>query len=212
MQGFITFEGIEGSGKTTQIARASEHLRSREVPHLATREPGGTPIGDGIRGILLDPASVGMTPMTELLLISAARVQHLEEVILPALDAGKVVLCDRFEDSTRAYQGHGRQLPANAIRMLSSLTAAEIAPDLTFLLDLPADEGLARARGRNAATAAREGRIDEEKIAFHRRVRDGFLELAVESPGRFRVLDATEETDRIARRIAHDLSLYLKLT
>jgi len=211
MNGFVTFEGIEGSGKSTQIARAAEFLRARGLPHLVTREPGGTAIGDAIRRILLDPASAAMVPMAELLLIGAARVQHVEERILPALEEGKVVLCDRFADSTRAYQGHGRQLPESAIRLLDSLTAADLSPDLTFLFDLPVEEGLARAHGRNARSGAEEGRIDAEEIAFHRRVRAGFLELARESPGRFRVLPGSEPPDKLARRVAHDLALYLKL-
>jgi dTMP kinase len=208
MNRFITFEGIDGSGKTTQVQRAAGFLASHGVPHLVTREPGGTRVGDAVRRILLDPENRALAPMTELLLIGAARVQHVEEVILPALDEGKVVLCDRFEDSTRAYQGHGRQIPANAITMLASLTAADLRPDLTFLFDLPVEEGLARARGRNLAA---EARLDDEEIEFHRRVRDGYLELARENPGRIRVLAASEAPDRIARRVARDLSLYLKL-
>jgi dTMP kinase len=215
MQRFITFEGIEGSGKSTQAARAAEFLAGHAVELVSTREPGGTGIGDAVRRILLDPANAGMAPMTELLLVGAARVQHVEEVILPALAEGKVVLCDRFEDSTRAYQGFGRQIPENLVTLLCSLTAADLKPGLTFLLDLPPEEGLRRAHGRNSeqapGAARREDRIDREEIEFHRRVRDGYLLLAREHPGRFRVVNAQESPDKIARRIARDLALFLKL-
>jgi dTMP kinase len=209
MDRFITFEGIEGSGKSTQIATAAKFLASRELQVVSTREPGGTPIGDALRGILLDPTHYDMTPLTELLLVYAARAQHLEEVIQPALQAGKIVLCDRYEDSTLAYQGFGREMPRNAIKMLSSLTTAGTAPGLTFLLDLPVEEGLERVRGRNHDDA--EARLDQEAVEFHRRVRKGFLSLAREHPGRFRVINAMQPPERVARRIAHDLSLFLKL-
>lgn len=210
MDRFITFEGIEGSGKSTQIARAAEYLASRELEVVSTREPGGTPIGDALRAVLLDPAHYDMTPLTELLLIYAARAQHLEEVIQPALQAGKIVLCDRYEDSTLAYQGFGREMPRNAIKMLSSLTTAGTAPSLTFLLDLPVEEGLERAHGRNQGDTA-EARLDQETVEFHRRVRKGFLSLSREYPGRFRVINGMQPPERVARRIAHDLSLFLKL-
>lgn len=215
MQRFITFEGIEGCGKSTQLGRAAEFLGAHGVAHLVTREPGGTAIGEAIRRILLDPGSAGMAPMTELLLVGAARIQHVEEVILPALGEGKVVLCDRFEDSTRAYQGFGRQIPENIVTLLASLVAADLRPGLTFLFDLPAEEGLRRARGRNSdpaqAAARPEDRIDGEEIEFHRRVREGYLVLAREQPGRFRVLNGQEAPEKVARRVARDLSQFLKL-
>jgi len=215
MQRFITFEGIEGSGKSTQAALAAAFLTTHAVEFVATREPGGTGIGDAVRRILLDPANAGMAPMAELLLVGAARVQHVEEVILPALAEGKVVLCDRFEDSTRAYQGSGRQIPENLVTLLCSLTAADLRPALTFLLDLPPEEGLRRAHGRNrepgSAAAGQEDRIDREEIEFHRRVRDGYLLLARENPGRIRVVNAQESPEKIARRISRDLALLLKL-
>ena len=212
MNGFITFEGIEGSGKTTQIEHASRLLAERGIAHVRTREPGGSTIGDAVRRILLHPENRGMVPMTELLLIAAARVQHIEEVVLPALEEGEVVLCDRFEDSTRAYQGYGRQIPDNVLTVLSSLTVAELRPDLTFLFDLPVEEGLRRARDRNAGAAGDERRIDDEETEFHNRVRDGYLELARENPGRFRVIGAAQDPDKVARRVARALTLYLKLT
>lgn len=210
MDRFITFEGIEGSGKSTQIAAAAEYLISRGLEPLSTREPGGTRIGDALRGVLLDPSHGDMTPLTELLLVYAARAQHLEAVIQPALQAGKIVLCDRYEDSTVAYQGFGREIPRNTIKMLSSLTTAGTAPGLTFLLDLPVEEGLERAHGRNQGDES-EARLDREAVDFHRRVRDGFLSLARDHPGRIRVINAMQAPERVARRIAHDLSLFLKL-
>lgn len=210
MDRFITFEGIEGSGKSTQIARAADYLTARGLEPLCTREPGGTPIGDALRGILLHPSHGDMTPLTELLLVYAARVQHLDEVIQPGLQAGKVILCDRYEDSTVAYQGFGREIPLNAIKMLSSLSTAGITPGLTFLLDLPVEEGLARAHRRNQDDLS-EARLDREAVEFHRRVRQGFLSLAQQHPGRFRVINAMQPPEKVAHRIAHDLSLFLKL-
>jgi dTMP kinase len=214
MSRFITFEGIEGSGKSTQVARASDLLTARGVTHLRTREPGGTPLGDAVRRILLHPEHDAMSPRAELLLVHAARAQHLEAVVRPALAAGKVVLCDRFEDSTRAYQGRGRGIPEEMIAALSELTAAGLRPDRTFLLDLDVEEGLRRARGRNAqpgGPASDEGRIDSEAVEFHRRVRQGYLDLARRDPDRFRVLDGAEPAERIAARIAGELLQLLGL-
>ncbi|MGD8377647.1 MAG: dTMP kinase, partial [Acidobacteriota bacterium] len=136
MNRLITFEGIEGSGKSTQVERAAAFLASRDVPHVVTREPGGTRLGDAIRRILLHPDGRDMVPLTELLLIGAARAQHLAEVVLPALREERVVLCDRFEDSTRTYQGDGRGLPAGVVEQVCALSAGGLRPGLTFLLDL----------------------------------------------------------------------------
>ena len=209
MNRFITFEGIEGSGKTTQLARAGAYLEGRAVEAVHTREPGGTTLGDAVRRVLLDPAEASMTPAAELLLVYAARAQHLAMVVRPALQSGRVVLCDRFEDSTRAYQGHGRGLPEHWIDSLSRLTVGDLHPGLTFLLDLPEEEGLQRARQRG--TAPREGRLDDEEIGFHRRVRQGYQRLAAASPERFRVLDAAGPPDEIAARIARELTAHLAL-
>ena len=216
MNRFITFEGIEGSGKSTQVTLASEFLSARGVEHVRTREPGGTYLGDAVRRILLDPAQVGMSPMAELLLVCAARAQHVQEVVRPALSEGKVVLCDRFEDSSRAYQGHGRGISDRVIAALSSLTPQAAQPALTFLFDLPVEEGLQRARARNALpdgpeVVPGEQRIDDEEAAFHCRVRDGYLELARQEPARFRVLNAAESPEQLSERVAMHLSHHLQL-
>jgi dTMP kinase len=210
---FITFEGIEGSGKSTQVDRAAEYLEGRGVEVMVTREPGGTRIGNTLRSVLLDPAHVDMAPLTELLIVFAARAQHIEEVIQPALQEGKVVLCDRYEDSTLAYQGFGRGIPLETIRLLSSLTTTGVKPALTFLLDLPVEEGLGRAHSRNEnGEASGEERLDREEVDFHRRVREGYRQLAEDHPGRFRVLNALLPKDKVAHRVRRDLSLFLKLS
>jgi dTMP kinase len=210
---FITFEGIEGSGKSTQVDRAARFLEGRGVEVVRTREPGGTAIGNALRAALLDPDHGDMAPLTELLIVYAARAQHIEEVIQPALDDGKVVLCDRYEDSTMAYQGYGRGIPLETIKLLSSLTTTGVKPGLTFLLDLPVEEGLDRARRRNEnGEAGGEERLDRETVEFHRRVREGYRTLAEDNPGRFRVLNALLARDKVAHRVGRDLSLFLKLS
>ncbi|MBT1076012.1 dTMP kinase [Geobacter grbiciae] len=198
---FITFEGIEGCGKSTQVRLVAERLNRAGHGVVVTREPGGCPIADAIRAILLDAHNSAMVPMAELLLYAAARAQHVTEVIEPALAAGKIVLCDRFTDSTLAYQGFGRKLDRELIARLNSLAAGSIRPDLTLLLDCPVDTGLARAMARiNTSSAAREERFEQESILFHERIRDGFLSLAATEPARFVVLDGSgdiEETEAL---------------
>lgn len=199
---FITFEGIEGSGKTTQIRLLFEHLRDSGADVVMTREPGGTIIGEKVRGILLDPSSKGLTPRAELFLYAAARAQHIEDVVLPALNDGSIVLCDRFTDATFAYQGHGREIPVNVVRVVSSLVTMDLVPDLTLLLDLPAEKGLARARERNRANAASAtSRFEDEDLEFHRRVRQGYLELASADRDRIKIVPADAPADRVARMI-----------
>ena len=191
---FITFEGIEGSGKSTQIRLLFEHLKGRE--------PGGTVIGEKVRGILLDPSTRGLIPRAELFLYAAARVQHIEEVIQPALEEGKVVLCDRFMDATVAYQGSGREIPLNVVKVVNSLVAIELKPDLTILLDLPVEVGLRRARERNQADAASAtSRFEEEDMAFHQRVREGYLELAAAERARFKIVPADQPVEKVAKQI-----------
>lgn len=195
---FVTFEGIEGSGKSTLIARVAEALRALGLEPLLTREPGGTALGASLRAMLLAGENAAPAPRAELCLFMADRAQHLEEMIRPALAAGRVVLCDRYADSTFAYQGHGRGLDQHLLRMANFMASGGLTPDLTFLLDLPVDAGLARAARRNSGLAVREARFDSESEDFHRRVRQGYLELAASEPGRFCVLDATQPPARLA--------------
>ncbi len=203
MQGrFITFEGTEGCGKTTQISRLAESLQSAGRRVTLTREPGGTPIGDQIRKILLDPGNKALHPRAELLLYAASRAQHLAERILPAVEAGHVVLCDRFSDATLAYQGYGRGLDIGAIRTLDRFVTGGLTPHLTVLLDLDAAAGLARARGRNtSAGLAHESRFEELELAFHERVRNGYLTLARQDPERIRVVEASRSPDEVQQDV-----------
>jgi dTMP kinase len=202
MSFFITLEGIEGSGKTTQVRTLAAWLRQRGMTVRTTREPGGCPIADAIREILLHPANDVLVPRAELLLYAAARAQHVEEVILPALEKGETVLCDRFSDATLAYQGNGRGLDFSLIAQLNGLAAGNLVPQLTLLLDMPAEEGLMRARRRNAATEEnREDRFEQESLAFHRRVREGYLAIASRET-RVRVIDACGTESEVAARIA----------
>ena len=195
---FITFEGIEGSGKTTQLRR----LAARLPEAVITKEPGGTPLADEIRGILLDARS-RLDPLAELFLFAASRRQNVVEVIRPALDDGRVVLCDRFTDATLAYQGFGRLLDLDRLRMLNDWATSSLQPDLTVLLDLPEEVGLDRARSRNVEATKNEGRFEAEDLRFHRRVREGYLALATAEPGRYVVVDANgPENDVFERMIA----------
>jgi dTMP kinase len=199
---FITFEGTEGSGKSTQIALLADHLTSRGMKVMLTREPGGTLIGDQIRKILLDPANKALDATSELLLYAASRAQHLTEVIRPALKSGSIVLCDRFSDATLAYQGYGRGLDRELIRTLDRMVTGEMRPDLTLLLDIDTTTGLARAHGRNSSSGLEgEARFENEDIAFHTRVRQGYRALAEEEPDRIRVVDASRPPDQVQRTI-----------
>ncbi len=193
---FITFEGIEGSGKSTQIVLYANYLTALGRAVTLTREPGGTSIGDQMRAILLDPANKALDFKAELFLYAAARAQHLEELIRPQIEAGKIVLCDRFSDATLAYQGYGRGLDLEMIRSLDRMVTAGLRPDLTLLLDVDASAGLARARGRNRSSGLEtEARFENEELAFHERVRRGYLSLAQQEPDRFCVVDASMAPD-----------------
>lgn len=200
---FITFEGIEGSGKTTQVGPVVDFLRQKDVECVVTREPGGTRIGEKIRAILMDPENNGLFPMAELMLYAADRIQHVQEQIAPALAAGKTVVCDRFHDSTVAYQGFSRKIDIATIDRVHALILDGLAPDLTFLLDLPAAVGLARAwkQINNGQRSGAETRFESENLAFHEAVRAGYLELARREPDRFVIIDATEEADKVTAQI-----------
>ncbi|MBM3289083.1 MAG: dTMP kinase [Candidatus Hydrogenedentes bacterium] len=190
---FVTFEGIEGCGKSTQVALLKERLEAEGHKTVVTREPGGTVNGEQVRSILLDPANTGIKSVTELLLYAAARAQHVDELIRPALASGAIVVCDRFADSTTAYQGAGRAIERDLIQRAHDLATRGTWPDLTILLDLPAEIGIERAR------ATRElDRIEAEPLAFHRAVRNEFLHIAEHDPLRVRTIDATRPIGEIA--------------
>lgn len=183
---FVTLEGPDGSGKTTQMRLLTEWLLAEGYPLLVTREPGGTHIGEDIRELLHDCDHVEMSPHAEILLYSASRAQLVTEVIRPALRAGKVVLCDRYFDSTYAYQGYGRGLPLDALRAITAFAVQGLKPDLTLYLDISPETGL----HRRARSGEELNRLDREALAFHERVRAGYLALANVEPERWRVVDA----------------------
>ena len=186
---FITFEGIDGCGKTTQLRNLARSLRERGREVDETVEPGGTAIGQQIRKILLDPANTAIRPRTELLLYFASRAQNVDEVIRPALDRGHIVLCDRFTDSTLVYQGCGRGLDRDVVLDLDRIACRGLRPDITILIDIDLETSLARAKRRNERVGQSESRIDEESAAFHERVRRGYLALAAGEPDRFIVIE-----------------------
>ncbi|MBI5016592.1 MAG: dTMP kinase [Deltaproteobacteria bacterium] len=199
---FLTFEGGEGTGKTTQIERLAARLEALGRPVTRTREPGGTALGRTIRELLVRSSEDSPTPLAELFLYAADRAHHVETVVRPALEAGRVVLCDRYADATEAYQGHGRGLPLDVIRASNALATAGLRPDRTLLLDLEPRLGVARALGRAVPTgAAREERFEVEAASFHERVRRGYLAIAEQEPERVRVLDASGRQEEVAERV-----------
>src|SRR4030043_1684538 len=199
---FITFEGVEGSGKTTQIQRLKKYFAQKGIHCKVTREPGGCSIGERIRKILLNPDHREMIPATELLLYEAARAQHVIEVIKPFIEKEGVVLCDRFIDATLAYQGYGRGLDLKWIQRLNRLASQGIKPDVTFLLDCPSDVGLKRAIKRNRRLKKeKEGRFEREKVQFHHRVRRGYLSIAKKDPHRVKVIDTRQGEDKVFEKI-----------
>lgn len=199
---FITFEGIEGCGKSTQVRLLSEALKGEGVTCVVTREPGGTSIGGKIREILLNPDHKGMAPEAELLLYAADRAQHVREVIKPAIDTGKVVICDRFTDATLAYQGFGRGLDMALIHELNRIASLGIRPDLTLLLDCPVETGIGRALERNSKNShIRDDRFEREAMAFHQKVRDGYMDIVKSEPDRVKVIDASKDVEAMQNEI-----------
>jgi dTMP kinase len=195
---FVTFEGPEGCGKSTQIRLLTAHLREQGFDILHTREPGSTPIGERVRAILLDPAHTEMQPATEFLLFSAARAQHVVQVIRPHLARGGVVLCDRYADSSLAYQGYGHQLDLEELRVITQFATGGLVPDLTFCLDVPVEVGLRRKTGGSGDAW---NRMEQKEIAYHERVRRGYLTMAAEDPSRWVVVDATRKVDSVQATI-----------
>ena len=200
MNKLITFEGVEGSGKSTQVKLLGEYLLSQNVAHVLTLEPSGTPIGRQIGDILFNRKSSAMYPETELLLFFAARAQHVREIVVPALSAGIWVLCDRFSDATFAYQAAGRGLDESFIKMVNEYSALCIKPALTLLFDLPVTTGLLRAGKRDIQLQdpSAADRFEREKLDFHNRVRDKYLSLSRENPDRFCVIDAERPVEAVA--------------
>lgn len=199
---FIVFEGIEGSGKSTQAQKLSRHLHDIGRKSVLTKEPGGTPLSNRIRAILLDPAEDGMDPLTELLLYAASRRQHVVDVIRPSVEHDAVVLCDRFTDATLAYQGFGRGLNLDRLRELNHWVTDGLVPDLTVILDLSEEVGLSRARDRNRERDLQlESRLEGEDLRFHRRVREGYLALAEESPERYSLVSAEGDAEEVFGRV-----------
>ncbi len=203
---FISFEGIEGTGKTTQSRMLAGYLRSKGFGVVETSEPGGTPISLKIREILLSLESRGMDPVAELLLYSAARVQHIKEVILPALERGDIVVTDRFSDSTLAYQGHGRGIDLTLIDSLDAISTGRLKPDITLLLDIDVQTGLRRNREIN-----KNDRLELENISFHEKVRKGFIDLATKDPGRIRLVDCSKSVGAVHKIVVDIVDAFLKV-
>jgi dTMP kinase len=206
---FLTFEGIDGCGKTTQFRLLGKWLREHGRTVVETVEPGGTAIGQQVRKILLDPGNAEIQPRTELLLYFASRAQNVDEVIRPGLDSGAIVLCDRFTDSTLVYQGAGRGIDTNVVLELDRIACRGLKPDLTFLIDIDLETSLLRAKRRNERVGQSESRIDEESIGFHERVRQGYLRLAANEPDRFVVIDGRASISQVGGMIREAIPSYV---
>jgi dTMP kinase len=207
----ITFEGVEGSGKTTQIRLAGEFLREKGLEVIVTQEPGGTPLGERIREILLNHGGFDISGEAEVFLFAAARAEHTDRLILPALEKGQVILCDRFSDATIAYQAYGRGLPLEAVREVCRRASRGLSPRLTLLFDLPVENGLERAFRRIAGREerSREDRFEREHLDFHRRIREGYLAIARQEPDRVRIIDASRDIETTRREVRAILSSFL---
>lgn len=198
---FITLEGLEGAGKTTQAQLLVTALEQEGYPVTLVREPGGTPIGEEIRKLLADPSYKDMSPLTEVFLFAASRSQLVEQTIRPQLGEGRIVVCDRFIDATLAYQGFGRGVHHTQLREINDMCTWGVRPDLTFLLDIEPAHGLNRVRTRSVETLTQLDRFEQLDMGFYERVRDGYLEISQDEPYRFRLVDASEETDVIAAKV-----------
>jgi len=212
MNKLITFEGIEGSGKSTHIKLAARYLMEKQIPHLVTREPSGTDIGRKIGGILFDRGHNYMCAETELFLFCAARSQHVREIILPALEQDKVVLCDRFSDATYAYQGEGRGLERGFIKLINDYSTLGLNPALTLLFDLPVEMGLQRATNRDQQRpdASSFDRFERESINFHQKIRAGYLDILNRERERFCLIDASRDTDAIQKEVRRCIMEFLE--
>ena len=201
---FITVEGIEGAGKSTQVAAIRDILATRNIKAVTTREPGGTPLSEAVRELLLNPDNRGMATDTELLLVFAARAEHLQRVVLPALDAGHWVVCDRFTDATFAYQGGGRGADARRIEILEDWVQDSLRPDLTLLLDLPVALGFERVESRG-----RRDRFERENRAFFERIRNTYLDRARAAPNRYRIIDAAQPVAKVTEAVVQAIGSML---
>jgi dTMP kinase len=215
---FITFEGLDGTGKSTQIQKLAKALRARGQSVVVTREPGGTATGEKIRHVILDSTTTGLSPMAEMALMFASRAQHIQEIIAPAIAQGKIVLCDRFTDSTEAYQGSGRRLGSKPVLELHRILCEDLQPDLTILMDSDVSTSVERARRRNVAKTAKggrshkdENRFEQENRAFFARVRNGYLAIARREPERVVVVDARGTPSQTHARIFEGVTGKLKL-
>ena len=204
---FVSFEGIEGCGKTTQIGLLSEYLSRQSIPHSVTREPGGTAVGEGIRRILLHSETIHLTAAAELLLFYASRSQNIAEKIEPALSRGEVVICDRFYHASMAYQGFGRGIPIDLIEKLTDLVCGDRRPEVTILLDIDPLVGLTRARARNHTSDKDEGRFEMEDVDFYTRIRNGYLELARRDSARMKVIAADRSIAQVHADVIRVLGL-----
>ena len=211
MNKFITFEGIEGSGKSTQIRLVAQHLTEKQVPLLITQEPSGTDIGKKIGGILFNREHYYMCAETEAFLFCAARAQHVRETIMPALNQNRTVLCDRFSDATFAYQGAARGLNLEFIRAINDYSSMGLKPDLTLLFDLPVEIGLKRATDRDnlLKDSSSSDRFERESLNFHNKVREGYLNILKSEPARFRLIDATGDVETIQQEVLRHITEFI---
>ncbi|MES2729597.1 MAG: dTMP kinase [Pseudomonadota bacterium] len=210
---FISFEGGEGAGKTTQIKRIAEALTAQGHEVVTTREPGGTPEGDKVRSLLVNSDGGNWSPEAEVMLFFVSRAMHVRDLIIPALNAGKIILCDRFTDSTRVYQCAGRGLGRAGIEQVKEFSIGMLEPDLTLIMDLPVSAGLARAKSRASSNVAvgkaAEDRFENVDIAFHERLRHGYLDLAAEYPNRCKVINVDTDLDTVTVRLLSTITTYL---